>query len=44
MSEMKVRSVNEGFKCQLSFIMITNSPHFECSHQYQEWKGDVPHK
>ena len=22
----------------------TNSHHPQCSHQYQEWKGDVPHK
>ena len=21
----------------------TNSPFPECSHQYQEWQGDVPH-
>ena len=23
---------------------MTNLPHSECSHYYQEWKGDVPHK
>ena len=39
-----VRIESEGCHCQLSFILITNSPHFECSHQYQDREGDIPRK